>query len=63
MTHQPGFLTYGNQLEIVAEFQSGNSLDELASTFSETRSVIQPVLNRQPRLEKVQIKRSKRSRL
>ena len=63
MTDQRGFLTYGKLLEIVTECKSGKSLDELASTFNETRSVIQSVLNRQPRLEKVQIKRSKRSQL
>ena len=38
-------------------------MDELATAFSQTRSVIQSVLNRRPRLEQVQMKQSKRSRL
>ena len=54
---------YGKKLEIFAEFQSRKSLDELTSTFSETRSVTQSVLNQQMRLETVQTKKFKRSDL
>ena len=63
MKSQRGSLTYGKQLELVAEFRKGSSLDEFLSTFSEQRSVIQSVLNRQPRQERLRSKRWKLSRL
>ena len=56
MTLQRSSLTYGKQLEIVTEFQKGKLLGELTSTFSEIRSVIQSVLDRQPRFEKCKLR-------
>ena len=56
MTSQRGSLTFVKKVEIFAEFQKGKSSEELTSTFSENRSVIQSVLNQQPRLEKVELR-------
>ena len=63
MTSQRLSRTYGKQLEIFAEFQNGKSVDELTSTFDETRYAIQSVLNRQTRLEQIETKKFKCSHL
>ena len=63
MRPQSGLLTLSQQLRVVHVHREGQSLAELASANSVTVSVIQNVMNRRHRLERVHNKPAKRRHL